>query len=70
MAPRRKSLSFLTLRKNNQSTVNQTKTKENEFLHSLCDFSHRIGRRQSRRLTSYPLNVCIYLILSKLESIN
>lgn len=55
MAPRRKSLSFLTLRKNG----NSNKTKENGFLHTLCDFSTKVNRRQSKRITAYPLKVSL-----------
>lgn len=56
MAPRRKSMSFLTLKKCNSNNSNTLKTKENVFLHNLCDYSTKISRRQSMRALK-PLKV-------------
>lgn len=46
MAPTRKSLGFLTLRK---TSSNRVKLKDVSFVHNLSDFSAKVNRRQSMR---------------------
>lgn len=46
MAPTRKSLGFLTLRK---TSLNRVKLKDVSFVHNLSDFSAKVNRRQSMR---------------------
>lgn len=46
MAPTRKSLGFLTLRK---TSLNRVKLKDVSFVHNSSDFSAKVNRRQSMR---------------------